>query len=67
MDLGGAVKCIEAAQELGVDRFLIVSSMGNPRHSRRRPDEPYLEAKRDADLRIAGLAGCAGRSLRPAG
>ena len=27
LDLGGAVKCIEAAQELGVDRFLIVSSI----------------------------------------
>ena len=32
MDLGGAVKCIEAAQELGVARFVIVSSMGTRRH-----------------------------------
>src|SRR4051794_8033766 len=28
LDLGGALKCIEAAQELGVARFVMVSSMG---------------------------------------
>src|SRR3954465_2717565 len=28
MGLGGAVKCIEAARELGVERFLMVSAMG---------------------------------------
>jgi nucleoside-diphosphate-sugar epimerase len=58
LDLGGAVKCIEAAQELGVERFLIVSSMGTT--SEIDPDSPmgpYLLAKRDADqaLRDSGL------------
>jgi uncharacterized protein YbjT (DUF2867 family) len=58
LDLGGAVKCIEAAEELGVQRFLIVSSMGTT--SAIDPDSPmgpYLLAKREADqaLRDSGL------------
>src|SRR5215203_212205 len=57
VDLGGALKCIEAAQELGVDRFLMVSSMGtrDPEHA--GPMRPYLEAKADADaaLETSGL------------
>ena len=52
MDLGGAVKCIEAAQELGVDRFLIVSSMGTLDIDPDSPMRVYLEAKRDADLAL---------------
>jgi uncharacterized protein YbjT (DUF2867 family) len=54
MDLGGAVKCIEAAQELGVDRFLMVSSMGTRDIPADGPMKPYLEAKRDADLALEG-------------
>jgi uncharacterized protein YbjT (DUF2867 family) len=54
LDLGGAVKCIEAAQELGVDRFLMVSSMGTQDIPADGPMKPYLEAKRDADLALAG-------------
>ncbi|MDA0162403.1 SDR family oxidoreductase [Solirubrobacter ginsenosidimutans] len=52
LDLGGAVKCIEAAQELGVDRFLMVSSMGTRDIPDDGPMKPYLEAKRDADLAL---------------
>ena len=48
MDLGGAVKCIEAAQELGVDRFLMVSSMGTRDIDPGQPDEalPGGQARR---------------------
>ncbi|HEY6887197.1 MAG TPA: SDR family oxidoreductase [Solirubrobacter sp.] len=53
LDLGGALKCIEAAQELGVDRFLMVSSMGTQDIPAEGPMKPYLEAKRDADLALA--------------
>jgi uncharacterized protein YbjT (DUF2867 family) len=53
LDLGGAVKCIEAAQELGVDRFLMVSSMGTQDIPADGQMKPYLEAKRDADLALA--------------
>ena len=52
MDLGGAVKCIEAARELGVARFLIVSSMGTTGTIEDGPMRPYYEAKRDADLAL---------------
>jgi uncharacterized protein YbjT (DUF2867 family) len=52
LDLGGAVKCIEAAQELAVDRFLMVSSMGTREIPDDGPMKPYLEAKRDADLAL---------------
>jgi uncharacterized protein YbjT (DUF2867 family) len=58
MDYGGAVKLIEAAKAAGIDRYVIVSSMGT--------DDPeaasgtfhaYLEAKAAADqaLRDSGL------------
>src|SRR3954465_3933604 len=57
LDLGGALKCIEAAQELGVARFLMVSAMGIEDAAHAGPMRPYLEAKGDADdaLRISGL------------
>src|SRR5215218_7194613 len=53
LDLGGAVKCIEAAQERGVERFLMVSAMGLDDIDPESPMGPYLEAKRDADLALA--------------
>jgi uncharacterized protein YbjT (DUF2867 family) len=58
MDLGGAVKCIEAARELGVDRFLMVSSMRTELADTPGPMQPYFAAKRDADraLEASGLA-----------
>ena len=54
VDLGAAVNCVEAAEELGVSRFVIVSSIGA-----QDPDagpeamRPYLRAKADADARVA--------------
>lgn len=55
VDLGGSVKSIEAALEVGIDRFVQVSAIG--------VDEPlpddtdpvwraYVEAKRDADVAL---------------
>jgi uncharacterized protein YbjT (DUF2867 family) len=57
VDLGGALKCIEAARELGVDRFLMVSSMGTRDAEHAGPMRPYLEAKAEADtaLETSGL------------
>jgi uncharacterized protein YbjT (DUF2867 family) len=54
VDLGAAVKCVEAAEALGIARFVIVSSIGA--HD---PDggpeamRPYLHAKAEADARVA--------------
>jgi uncharacterized protein YbjT (DUF2867 family) len=58
VDLGAAVKLIDAASELGVARFVIVSSMGYDDLERADPAmRPYYAAKRDADaaLRASGL------------
>jgi nucleoside-diphosphate-sugar epimerase len=54
VDLGGAVKCVEAAEALGVARFVIVSSIGA--HDPEGGPEamrPYLRAKAEADVRVA--------------
>jgi uncharacterized protein YbjT (DUF2867 family) len=54
VDFGAAVKCVEAAEELGVARFVIVSSIGA--HDPEGGPEamrPYLQAKADADARVA--------------
>jgi uncharacterized protein YbjT (DUF2867 family) len=54
VDLGAAVKCVEAAEELGVARFVIVSSIGA--HDPEAGPEamrPYLRAKAEADARVA--------------
>jgi len=54
VDLGAAVKCVEAAEANGVKRFVMVSSIGA-----QDPDggveamRPYLRAKADADARLA--------------
>jgi uncharacterized protein YbjT (DUF2867 family) len=58
VDLGAAVKLVEAATALGVARFLIVSSMGYEDLDGADPAmRPYFEAKRDADaaVRDSGL------------
>jgi len=50
VDYGAAVKAMEAASDLGVARFVIVSSIGT--HDIAGAGEamrPYLQAKRDAD------------------
>jgi uncharacterized protein YbjT (DUF2867 family) len=58
VDLGAAVKCVEAAQELGVDRFLIVSSIGAHDPASGGAMQPYLQAKAGADdaVRASGLS-----------
>jgi uncharacterized protein YbjT (DUF2867 family) len=59
VDYGGAVKLIEAARALGVDRYVIVSSMGaGDPASAPEPMRAYQQAKHDADvaLEASGLA-----------
>jgi uncharacterized protein YbjT (DUF2867 family) len=53
MDYGGAVKLIEAAEEHGIGRYLMVSSMGagNPEGGSEAM-RPYLRAKARADMRL---------------
>jgi uncharacterized protein YbjT (DUF2867 family) len=53
MDLGGALKLIDAAKTNGISRYVIVSSMGaaDP-SSGSGPMGPYLEAKHDADVAV---------------
>ncbi len=58
MDLGGAVKLIEAARALGIRRYVIVSAIGadDPENA---PEQtrPYQRAKAEADaaLEAGGL------------
>jgi uncharacterized protein YbjT (DUF2867 family) len=67
VDLGAAVKCVEAAQAAGVPRFVIVSSIGA-----QDPDggpesmRPYLRAKADADAAVAA-SGLDWTIVRPGG
>ncbi len=49
VDYEGAVKLIQACEQAGVDRYLIVSAMGVDRESYPESMRPYYEAKRDAD------------------
>jgi uncharacterized protein YbjT (DUF2867 family) len=67
MDLGGALKLIDAAKATGVSRYLIVSSMGagNP-SSGSQQMRPYLEAKHDADEALAA-SGLDYTIVRPGG
>jgi uncharacterized protein YbjT (DUF2867 family) len=54
VDLGGAVKLVEAARAAGVRRYLMVSAMGaaDPDASSEAM-RPYLEAKAEADAAVA--------------
>jgi nucleoside-diphosphate-sugar epimerase len=55
VDLGAAVKCVEAAEALGVARFVIVSSIGaGDPEAGVEAMRPYLRAKAEADARVAG-------------
>jgi uncharacterized protein YbjT (DUF2867 family) len=55
MDYGGAVKLIAAAEELGVRRYVMVSSMGaGDPASASEQMRPYQQAKHDADEALAG-------------
>ena len=54
MDYGGAVKLIEAAKENGIDRYVIVSSMGaDADHEGEEIFDVYLRAKGRADQALA--------------
>lgn len=58
VDLGGAVKLIDACQKAGIRRYVMVSSVGADDPSRGSEQmRPYLEAKAEADRRLeaAGL------------
>jgi nucleoside-diphosphate-sugar epimerase len=58
MDLGGAVKLIDAARGQGISRYVMVSSVGADHPDQASgPMRPYLEAKAEADrqLRESGL------------
>jgi len=58
VDLGAAVKLIEAAQELGVGRYVMVSAMGTKdAESASEAMRPYIQAKKEADdaLMASGL------------
>ena len=54
VDLGGAVKLLDAARQTGARRYLMVSSIGaeNPSAGGEQM-RPYLEAKAEADRRLA--------------
>jgi uncharacterized protein YbjT (DUF2867 family) len=54
VDLGGAVKLVEAARAAGVRRYVMVSAMGaaDPAASSEAM-RPYLEAKAEADAAVA--------------
>jgi uncharacterized protein YbjT (DUF2867 family) len=54
VDLGGAVKLIDAAKANGIARYVIVSSIG-ANHPERASGQmkPYIEAKAEADRRVA--------------
>lgn len=55
MDLGGALKLIDAAKANGISRYLIVSSMGatDPPAEGGDTFDEYLRAKADADRALA--------------
>jgi hypothetical protein len=57
VDYGAAVKCVDAAERLGVRRFVIVSSIG-AHDPERGPGsmQPYLRAKAEADQRSSERA-----------
>ncbi|MGH2923434.1 MAG: SDR family oxidoreductase [Solirubrobacterales bacterium] len=55
VDLGGAVKLIEAAKANGIERYAIVSSINADRPGNwSERMRPYFEAKAEADEHVAG-------------
>ena len=56
VDLGGAVKLVDAAEEAGVRRYVMVSSIGADRPEGSGPMQPYLQAKAEADRYLAASA-----------
>ena len=67
MDYGGAAKLIAAAKEAGVDRYLMISSMGaDPNRSGDDTFDVYQRAKGRADEELAA-SGLAYTIVRPGG
>jgi uncharacterized protein YbjT (DUF2867 family) len=67
VDLGAAVKLVDAAKATGVRRYVIVSSMGADDPSAGpEPMRPYLEAKAEAD-RVVASSGLYATIVRPGG
>lgn len=68
MDLGGAVKLIDAARYDGIDRYLMISAMGggNPPAEGGDVFGEYLRAKAEAD-RALEASGLAYTIVRPGG
>lgn len=55
VDYGGAVKLIDAARDAGVERYVMVSSIGaHQPEAGQGPMRAYLQAKADADAALAG-------------
>jgi uncharacterized protein YbjT (DUF2867 family) len=53
VDLGGAIKLIDAATRNGIARYVLVSAMGAAHPERSSdPMRPYIEAKAEADRRL---------------
>jgi uncharacterized protein YbjT (DUF2867 family) len=65
VDLGAAVKLIDAAKRLGIDRYVMVSAIGasDPERSSEAM-RPYYDAKAEADAALAG-SGLAFTIVRP--
>ena len=65
VDLGAAVKLIDAAKRLGIDRYVMVSAIGasDPEGSSEAM-RPYYDAKAEADAALAG-SGLAFTIVRP--
>lgn len=67
MDYGGAVKLIAAAKRNGIDRYVIVSSMGaDASHEGEETFDVYLRAKGRADEELAS-SGLTYTIVRPGG
>ena len=67
VDLGGAVKLIEAAQAGGIRRYVMLSAIGSGRPERWSDAMvPYYEAKTEADARVAA-SGLDYTIVRPGG
>ncbi len=67
LDLGGALKLIDAAKANGITRYVIVSSIGADAPERASgPMGPYLEAKAEADRALAA-SGLDFTIVRPGG
>jgi uncharacterized protein YbjT (DUF2867 family) len=66
IDLDGAAKTIEAAQQIGVERFIMVSAINARRREKWRSIKHYMVAKHHAD-KILEQSGLTYTIIRPGG